>query len=61
MSSNMVNTILWLIEDSKQLKRNITQKSLGPNPPINLNTKDLAILIPDLNKKWPDKRNKKII
>lgn len=53
----MINTILWLIEDSKLLQLTVTQKTLGPNPPINLTTKDLAILIPDLNKNWPNRSN----
>ncbi len=55
MSSNMINTILWLIEDAKLLYLEVTQDTLGPDPLISLTTKDLAILIPDMNKVWPGK------
>ena len=52
ISSNMVNTILWLIDDSEILKLAVTNDMLGPNPPIALNTLNLSIILPGLQKKW---------
>lgn len=49
-SSNMLNTIMWLVDDSKILKLNVTQKDLGPSPPIDLDTRSLSILLPGLSK-----------
>lgn len=46
----MMNSILWLVDDSKVLSMNITNQQLGPNPPIELNTLNLSILIPSLSK-----------
>ncbi len=34
VSSNMMNTILWIVEDSNVLSINVTNDMLGPNPPI---------------------------
>lgn len=48
-SSNMMNSILWLVDDSKVLSINLTNAQLGPNPPIELNTLNLSILIPGLS------------
>lgn len=48
----MMNSILWLIDDSKVLSINVTNSMLGPDPPIELNTLNLSILIPSLMK-WP--------
>ena len=50
----MMNTIMWLVDDSKILSLNVTQKDLGPDPPIDLNTKGLTILLPGLSK-WGEK------
>ena len=52
----MMNTIMWLVDDSKILSLNVTQKDLGPDPPIDLNTKALTILLPGLSK-WGEKGN----
>lgn len=46
----MMNTIMWLVEDSKILSINVTNEKLGDNPPIELNTLNLSILIPGLLK-----------
>lgn len=54
MSSNMVDTLVWLVDDSNLLTRIITKKDLGPNPPITLDTNGLAILLPGL-RKYPNK------
>lgn len=52
----MMNSILWLIDDSKVLSINVTNSMLGPDPPIELNTLNLSILIPSLMK-WPKRCN----
>jgi hypothetical protein len=54
MSSNMVDTLVWLVDDSKLLSQIITKEQLGPNPPITLDTNGLAILLPGL-RKYPNK------
>ena len=54
ISSNMMNTIMWLVDDSKVLSLVVTQKDLGPDPPLDLTTKGLSILLPGLSK-WGDK------
>ena len=46
----MIDTILWLIDDSNILSITITKDQLGPNPPIALDTDGLAILLPGLTK-----------
>ena len=45
-----MNTILWLIDDSKILSLVVTKDTLGPNPPIDLDTRGLSILLPGLGK-----------
>ena len=54
VSSNMLNALLWVLDDSKVLNLDLTTADLGPNPPIELNTLNLSILLPGL-KKWPHK------
>ena len=46
----MMNSILWLIDDSKALNINLTNDKLPPNAPIALNTVNLSILMPGLLK-----------
>jgi len=46
----MMNSILWLIDDSKALNINLTNDKLPPNSPIALNTLNLSILMPGLLK-----------
>ena len=48
VSSNMLNTILWAIDDSKILHINVTNEAL--------NTLAISILLPSLNKIWPLRR-----
>lgn len=50
----MIDTILWLIDDSNLLSLTVTKEQLGPNPPIMLDTDGLAILLPGLSK-YPHK------
>ena len=52
----MLNTILWLIDDSNLLSFVITKDQLGPNPPITLDTEGLSIILPGL-RKYPGKGN----
>ncbi len=54
----MLDTIMWLVDDSQVLSAAVTKDQLGPNPPINLDTSGLAILLPGL-KKYPNKGNLK--
>lgn len=54
LSSNLVNTLLWVIDDSNVLSLTLTNDDLGPNPPIALNTNNLTILLPGM-KKWTNK------
>lgn len=56
MSSNMLNTILWLIDDSNLLSFVVTKDQLGPNAPISLDTEGLSIILPGL-RKYPGKGN----
>ncbi len=56
LSSNMLDTIMWLVDDSQVLSAAVTKDQLGPNPPINLDTSGLAILLPGL-KRYPNKGN----
>lgn len=44
----MVNSVLWLIDDSQALSINVTNDKLPPDAPIELNTLNLSILIPGL-------------
>lgn len=55
LSSNFLNTVLWLVEDSSLLNLVVTNDILGDNPPIALNTTNLSILMPNLKAKWPNK------
>lgn len=55
LSSNFLNTVLWLVEDSSLLNLVVTNDMLGDNPPIVLNTTNLSILMPNLKAKWPNK------
>ena len=50
----MVNTLLWLIDDSNILSLQVTNDDLGPTPPIALNTLNLSIILPGM-KKWNNK------
>ena len=50
----MVDTIVWLVDDSNLVSQIITKQQLGPNPPITLDTNGLAILLPGL-RKYPNK------
>ena len=50
----MIDTLLWLVDDSNILSVNVTKEQLGPNPPIDLDTSGLAILLPGL-KRYPNK------
>jgi hypothetical protein len=50
----MIDTILWLIDDSNILSAVITKDQLGPNPPITLDTDGLSIILPGL-RKYPGK------
>ena len=52
----MINTLLWVIDDSHLLEVNVTNKDLGPAPPILLNTTNLSILLPGITK-WKNKGN----
>jgi hypothetical protein len=57
LSSNFLDMILWIVEDSDYLKLTVTNAMLGDNPPILLNTTNLSILMPNLAKRWPNKGN----
>ena len=57
LSSNFLNTLIWLVDDSNLLKLTVTNEMLGPSPPIALNTTNLSILMPKLKEKWPNKGN----
>ena len=48
ISSNMVDTLVWLIDDSNLVSTVVTKETLGPNPPIDLDTYGLSILMPGL-------------
>jgi hypothetical protein len=50
ISSNMVDTLVWLIDDSHNLTSVITKDTLGKNAPIDLDTYGLSILMPELKK-----------
>jgi hypothetical protein len=55
LSSNFINTVLWLIDDSNLLHVTVTNAMLGDNPPILLNTTNLSIIMPKLKQEWPNK------
>jgi hypothetical protein len=46
----MLDTIIWLIDDSNLLSFVVTKDELGPNPPLSLDTDGLSILLPGLRK-----------
>jgi hypothetical protein len=50
----MMNTIMWLVDDSKVLQLNINNitKNLNVSLPIDLKTDSLSILIPGLLTKY---------
>ena len=50
LSSNMIDTLVWLIDDSNLVSAVVTKETLGPNPPIDLDTYGLSILMPELKK-----------
>ncbi len=50
LSSNMMDTLVWLIDDSNLVSAVVTKETLGPNPPIDLDTYGLSILMPELKK-----------
>ena len=50
-----MNTLIWIVADSKLLHITVTNEMLGPTPPILLNTPNLSILMPKLKEKWPNK------
>ena len=52
LSSGMVNTFLWLVEDSNLLDLYLDNSDLGDTAPINLNTSDLTILLPAMSQKY---------
>ena len=56
----MMDTILWLIDDSNLLSAVVTKDQLGPNPPITLDTDGLSIILPGL-RKYPGKGNNLLI
>ena len=59
LSSNFVNTIIWLVGDAKLLNLEITNDMIAnatDDPPIALNTTNLSILLPTLKtKEWENK------
>lgn len=55
LSSNFLNTVIWLVNDAQLLHGVVTGDMLGPSPPIALNTTNLSILMPKLKEEWPDK------
>ena len=50
----MLDTILWLVDDSNILSFAVNKDKLGPNPPISLDTAGLSIILPGL-RKFPNK------
>lgn len=52
----MLDTLVWLIDDSNILSVAITKEMLGPDAPISLDTTGLSILMPGL-RKYPGKGN----
>lgn len=50
----MLNTLVWLIDDSNILSFAVTKEMLGPNAPISLDTNGLSILMPGL-RRFPGK------
>jgi len=56
LSSNFLNTVIWLVGDAKLLNLEITNAKIlnkTSDPPIALNTTNLSILLPTLKtKEW---------
>jgi len=50
----MVDTLVWLVDDSNLVSQVVTKDMLGPDAPISLDTTGLSILLPGL-KKFPNK------
>ena len=50
----MVDTLVWLVDNSNILSAVVNKTTLGPNPPIELDTTGLSILMPGL-KKYPNR------
>ena len=50
----MIDTLVWLVDDSNFVSAVITKDTLGPDAPIALDTTGLSILMPGL-KKYPNK------
>lgn len=48
----MLNSVLWLAEDSNLISAEVTNSMLNGSAPIELITTNLSILIPGLMK-WP--------
>ena len=46
----MVDTVMWLVDDSKFLTFNVSKYNAGMPLPIDLDTSGLAILLPGLKK-----------
>lgn len=60
LSSNFMNTIIWLVGDAKLLNLEVTNEMIinatSGDPPIALNTTNLSILMPTLKtKEWENK------
>lgn len=57
-SSGLVNSLIWLVEDSNVLNVVLDNTMLGEDPPITLDTTALTILLPKLPQKYgKDKGN----
>jgi len=54
ISSNMLDTLVWLIDDSNFFSFAVNKDMLGPDAPISLDTTGLSILMPEL-RKFPGK------
>ncbi len=50
----MLDTLVWLIDDSNILSFAVTKDMLGPDAPISLDTNGLSILMPGL-RRFPGK------
>lgn len=50
----MLDTLVWLIDDSNILSFAVTKEMLGPDAPISLDTTGLSILMPGL-RRFPGK------
>ena len=50
----MLDTLVWLVDDSNILSFAVTKDMLGPDAPISLDTTGLSILMPGL-RRFPGK------